>query len=247
MKRSDDELLKAVRDALVPPEVSPGNSELARFYQALAAGRSSSAGRRSVAWRSARVPPVLIGVGTLLVGVLGAFGGGVAANSLPGPLRSAAYDIGLPVSSPALVAVQSTETELRSDLHARARAAVVADVGLLQHRLAALDPGDSTQAEPGAESLLAEADAFLATTGPPSEKPPGSGTTEQPEPNGTGGSDSGAAQPESSTTQPPESETSAPAASSDGAAPSETPSTTVSSDGATSDSGDSASSSGSGG
>ncbi|HVC71522.1 MAG TPA: hypothetical protein VNC61_14805 [Acidimicrobiales bacterium] len=243
MTRSDDELLDALRDALVPPDLSPGPMETARFRQALEAGRADPRPRRAIAWRALRFPPGLVAAGAVFVAALGAIGGGVAADTLPGPLRTAAYDMGLPVSSPALVTAQGAETALRHALQAGDRMEVVVEAAALRQRLSALDPADRLKVDPEGITLLAKADAFLAANPPPGQAPiessptgpPEASTTEPPEA-------STSVPPEASTTEPPEASTTVPAEGAESPPP---PSTTTGGDGRKSSSGGDGTSSGS--
>jgi len=204
VSRSDEELLDALRHALGPGELVPSDEEMARFHQALEEGRRTAAARPMRHRRPQTVPRwALAGAAAALVAALGAFGGGVAADTLPGPLRSAAFDLGLPVSSPALVAARGAESDLRTALSARDRGAVVADSAVLRRRLSELDTADRTRAEPEAEALLGAADDFLAANPPPGQAPqPGPGSTEPPESTTTTTSEP-AEQPAPTTTSEP--------------------------------------------
>lgn len=205
MTRSDDQLLGQLRQALVDPDLAPGPGELARLHQALAASRSAPhrlvadegsrprfAGRRS---------PRLVVAGAMVVAALGAFAGGVAANSLPGPLRSAAYDMGLPVSSPALVAAEAAEMQLRAALVDRSRGDVLEASAVLRQRLGALAGSDRRKAYPAGAKLLAEAVSFLAAESPGSQPPSTESPTIPPETTTPEGSQGGGSS-EPSTTEP---------------------------------------------
>ena len=203
MTVSDDELLAALRDALVTGDAAtPSPAEMARFHEAAARGGAGArvgagvgagagpwvgvgvgvgAGARARAlsrvrlgwdaWRvlPPRLSPALVGAAAAL-GVLGLFGGAVAANTLPGPLRSVAYDAGLPVSSPALVAAEEAESALQGALQgahqgalpSKDRSAIVSDVAVLRRRLSVLDASDRATADPRAQRLLSEAGVLLA-------------------------------------------------------------------------------------
>ncbi len=171
MTVSDQELLGALRDALVTDDASaPSPAEMARFHEAVARGRagtgSGAIARARLAWDAwralpPRLSPALVGAAAA-VAVLGVFGGAVAANTLPGPLRSAAYDVGLPVSSPALVAAEGAETALQGALSSKDRSAIASDVSVLRARLSVLDASDRATAGPEAQRLLSEADVLLA-------------------------------------------------------------------------------------
>lgn len=219
MSPSDEELLDALRQALVPGTLVPGEEEMALFHRALTDGPLVPSPEPA----RPRITPrwVLTGAAAAAVAALGAFGGGVAADTLPGPLRTAAFDLGLPVSSPALAGARGVESELQAALSARDRSAVAADSTVLRQRLTELDTADRAQAEPEADALLVAADNFLAANPAPAEgSQPGPGSTEPSEPTTTepteqpgrtttseptdnpGGSDSGSPSGSSETTSP---------------------------------------------
>lgn len=171
MRPVDDEALMGVlRDALVPADLTPSAEEMDRFSRALETGRGRgryvAIGTRHVNWRAHTAPRILVAAGLALLAGLGALSGGVATDSLPGPLRSAAFDLGLPVSSPSLVAAEAASARLAGALAARDRAAVLASVPVLEQRLAVLGAADRAHVEPGATTLLSQATEFLATTAP---------------------------------------------------------------------------------
>ena len=176
MTVTDDELLAQLRDALVTGDAaSPSAAEMARFHEAAgrwgsgarsgAGARAGAASRLRLAWDAwralpPRLSPALVGAAAA-VGVLGLFGGAVAANTLPGPLRSVAYDAGLPVSSPALVAAEEAESTLQQALPSQDRSVIAPDAAALRQRLSVLDPSDRATADPRAQHLLSEADVLL--------------------------------------------------------------------------------------
>ena len=176
MTVTDDELLAQLRDALVTGDAAaPSAAEMTRFHDAAgrwgsgarigAGARGGATSRLRLAWDAwralpPRLSPALVGAAAAL-GVLGLFGGAVAANTLPGPLRSVAYDAGLPVSSPALVAAEQAESTLQQALPSQDRSAIASDAAVLRQRLSVLDPSDRATADPKAERLLSEAEALL--------------------------------------------------------------------------------------
>ncbi len=116
---------------------------------------------RAPQWRMAYVSrPLVIGLVSLLAG-LGVISGAVAADALPGPTRTVAYDLGLPVSSPSLVAAQAAESQLRSAIVRRDRRAVVNGVVKLSRSLGALDAADLRRIDPSAQATLRSARSFL--------------------------------------------------------------------------------------
>ena len=119
----------------------------------------------------------MIGRRRLLGGVLHAHGAVHGQLRQPAP-RSVAYDAGLPVSSPALVAAEEAESTLAEALPSQDRSVIASDATVLRQRLSALDPSDRATADPRAERLLSEADALLehgtaTSTSSTSSTPPG--------------------------------------------------------------------------
>ena len=208
MTVTDDELLAQLRDALVTRDAAaPSPAEMARFHEAAgrwgpgarigAGARGGATSRLRLAWDAwralpPRLSPALVGAAAAL-GVLGLFGGAVAANTLPGPLRSVAYDAGLPVSSPALVAAEQAESTLQQALPSQDRSAIASDAAVLRQRLSVLDPSDRATADPKAERLLSEAEALLehgtatSTTRSTASSAPTSGGSGGSTGSGTGG------------------------------------------------------------
>jgi len=203
----DDTLLVALGAALEPEHVEPGPDALAALDQALADRRGAAAdrglalvvpitappGRRSSTWAGLHRlrHPVAAAV---MVGVLATSGvaaAGVATDRLPGPTRTVAYDLGLPVTSPALEATRGTMDELRLALAGHDVVQVNASALLLRSELIGLSTSDRAQVEPAAAALLAQADAFLrmaAAFGVPtgSTGDAGAGPTGQPTAPATG-------------------------------------------------------------
>ena len=208
MTVTDDELLAQLRDALVTGDAAaPSPAEMARFHEAAgrwgsgarsgAGGRAGAASRLRLAWDAwralpPRLSPALVGAAAAL-GVLGLFGGAVAANTLPGPLRSVAYDAGLPVSSPALVAAEEAESTLQQALPSQDRSVIAPDAAALRQRLSVLDPSDRATADPRAQHLLSEADVLL-------EDVTSTSTGTSSDSSGTSSTPSGTADGSSSTT-----------------------------------------------
>ncbi|MHB1487429.1 MAG: hypothetical protein ACYCZM_07740, partial [Acidimicrobiales bacterium] len=168
---SDDEVLERLHEALVPRGLGPGPDELARLHQLLGANTRPSRRESALPWRS-HLSRRLVVAGAAACGFLGLVGGGIAFDTLPGPLRTVAYDLGLPVSSPALIAAQGAEMTLRQALGARDRTEVASDAALLRQRLGALDSADRLRADPEGIALLAQADAVLAVIPLPAQPDP---------------------------------------------------------------------------
>jgi hypothetical protein len=180
MKEPDDNLLMAaLAEAFAPEPAPPNPDDLARLHQALAI-RSNGHGAYSD--ESARIPSirrvafrgwavqvrrlrhpvaVLAVVGVLATG--GVATAAVATNTLPGPTRTVAFDLGLPVSSPDLVATQACLTALQTALVSRDAAEVSTEANSLRRDLAALSPAELKEVELEANQLLVQSSDFLAS------------------------------------------------------------------------------------
>jgi len=158
--RSDEELLAQLRETFPPSSVTPDEMARQRLLDALALdnvvsvdayeSRSSRLRRRFGSHASALT---LSAVGVLALG--GVAAAAVATNTLPGPTRAIAYDLGLPVTSPALVQARSQLHQLvtanSSNLPSSAR-----ELGRqLIDELKKLDHTDLAQISTAARSALA--------------------------------------------------------------------------------------------
>jgi hypothetical protein len=202
----DDTLLVALGAALEPEHVEPGPHALAALDQAVAdrAGATTDHGlaivapiapaaRRSPTWTGVHRlrHPVAAAVAVAVLATGGVAAAGVATDRLPGPTRTVAYALGLPVTSPALEGTRGTMEQLRQALAGHNVAQVNASAVLLRTQLAGLSPSDRARVEPAAAELLAQADTFLrvaAAFGFPVGTPGGSGpgTTGLPSTAGAG-------------------------------------------------------------
>jgi hypothetical protein len=131
---TDLELLSSLRVALAPPPIRPDDATMARLHEALAKldvedepidfvaaarrnvrhANTTRRARRTVGRSSIVAISAL--AAALSVGVAAA---AVATNTLPGPTRAVAYDLGLPVTSPSLFSAQRSATELRQAILAK--------------------------------------------------------------------------------------------------------------------------------
>ncbi|HEX7443729.1 MAG TPA: hypothetical protein VF320_07580, partial [Acidimicrobiales bacterium] len=207
----DDTLLDVLGEILAPEPVEPGPEALAALHRALAT-RSDAPGyavdrddlaavlpfappavpatRRSATWAGLHRlrHPVAAAVAVGVLATSGVAAAGVATDHLPGPTRSVAFALGLPVTSPSLEAARGTMGQLRVALAARDVAQVRASATLLRSQVDGLAPADRAQIEASAGVLLTQAYAFLiADSGsgstPGSSQTPSGGT-------GQGSSDS---------------------------------------------------------
>jgi hypothetical protein len=178
--RDDAELLQALATALKPVPARPTVAELAVLHDALAArsGESELSSRAETSspafWRNPSVRAQGVHrlrrpAGVLLVaGVLATSGvaAAVGTNTLPGPARVVAFDLGLPVSSPALVTAQGAVATLRVAVVGSDVAAVRFAADSLRRDMAALTPSDHQKVEPEADQLLFHADERLEASAP---------------------------------------------------------------------------------
>src|SRR5579863_5902567 len=176
---NDVELLSRLSDALAAPPVRPDGATLARLHATLAELEEEvapvdirsvprhgpvrqRAQRRGLRARSTVVLASAVAV-ALSAGVAAA---AVATNTLPGPTRAFAYDLGLPVTSPPLHQAQQTESQLRGAIasHQDARARRLGQV--LIGEMKNLSFSDLSQIRASADTLLVEIGVGLSTTTP---------------------------------------------------------------------------------
>ncbi|MHB1968753.1 MAG: hypothetical protein ACYCPK_00755 [Acidimicrobiales bacterium] len=129
----DRRLLDALGDALAPRDVVPDPFVRARLLSALE-GPAPLAVARARSWRR-RVAHhggawAVAAAGVFVVSAVAA--AAVVTDTLPGPTRAIAYDLGLPVTSPALHQTESDLSNLRHALAAHDRR----DVRSLAQRVA---------------------------------------------------------------------------------------------------------------
>lgn len=159
---SHDELLDRLGACLLADPAVPEASERAALHRALedssaASVRALPTGRQ---WRRFRRPVAATIAATIVLS--GSAAAAVETNTLPGPLRSLAVTLGLPVTPTALAQAQSALSDLARALAARDPVAVHADLSSLQAALPQLSPSDRAQLGPGVEDLIAQAEIFLA-------------------------------------------------------------------------------------
>ena len=158
----DDLLLDRLADSLAPEPATPSPSELAHLHDALAARRSplvplTMRGGGRPSRRHAHPGRLAFVAGAAAVIGLGT--AGVRTDVLPGPLRTAAFAIGLPVSSPALVATRGDLSDLGVVLGSGRPPSIRSAAAKVRVDLRALDPEERRRVEQTASTLLAEADA----------------------------------------------------------------------------------------
>jgi hypothetical protein len=159
--RDDDEILTLLKEAFPPQHLKPDHEAREHLRNALAndivvplsPSRSRDARRRR-RFGSHASALVLCTVGVLTLG--GAAAAAVATNTLPGPTRAWAYDLDLPVTSPALYQAHQQLHELDSAI-AHHRASVARQLGRgLVHDLTLLNHTDLSQIRAQAQKALTQ-------------------------------------------------------------------------------------------
>ncbi|MDE3064371.1 MAG: hypothetical protein KGJ36_01720 [Acidobacteriota bacterium] len=175
---TDDELLDALRTALAVPPVAPDERAMAGLDAALAAtstGRGprgadlgTIASLRKMAGRRVSTLSVIL-VMSLVTG--GAAAAAVATDTLPGPTRAIAWDLGLPVTSPGLYQARQAASGLQRALHSGDHRHATALGRTLERDLQGLDPADLSQVQGTADQLLQQTGVT-----PPTAPSSGTGT-----------------------------------------------------------------------
>ena len=180
----DTMLLAALGEVLAPEPAAPGAEAMAALHRALddraAAAVAVATARDGLAPVIPLTPtsrwaqrggalhrlrhPVAAAVAVAVLATSGAAAAAVATDHLPGPTRAVAFDLGLPVSSPALTTARGTLAQLDAGVAAGDPARIRATADLLRTELAALSPSDRATIQASAAVALARSDAFLATS-----------------------------------------------------------------------------------
>jgi hypothetical protein len=168
---TDVELLSRLTVALAPPPVRPDESALAQLHATLEelsiefepASIATPAERRSIRQRRNVGPRRTVRRSSLVAAsaiacalAAGVAAAAVATNTLPGPTRAFAYDIGLPVTSPSLFAAQRSAAQLKQSIASNnlPREKVLGQQ--LIGELKTLDVSDLSQIRAVADTLLAD-------------------------------------------------------------------------------------------
>ena len=202
----DGALMAALSDALAPEPAIPGPEAIAALHRALEAlGPAEEGGGpavvvpitgpqgRSTTWAGIHRlrHPVTAAVALGILATSGVAAAGVATDHLPGPTRSVAYALGLPVTSPALASAEGTINLLRGALAANDVTRIQALTTLLRSQLAGLSAADRASIQAAAADVLRQTDsAGQGSTGGTSQggnSSTASGAT-SPGPSSSGGS-----------------------------------------------------------
>jgi hypothetical protein len=158
---TDDELLEQLGAAFAcdplegtPPSLHALNRALVARVQRLDSSPPRRSPRTNPSRRRWAIPALSAAA------VLGGSGVALAASGtpLPEPVRRVAYASGLPVDSPDLAAARDARRELRRELSAGDRAAIVRAAAQLRARLHALNPDEHGGIENQTADLLRKAD-----------------------------------------------------------------------------------------
>jgi len=167
--RNDEELLALLNDALSAAPIAPDETVRRRLLDALAhdnvvpfVNPPSRRGRLRRRLAGHATALTLATVGVVTVG--GVAAAAVAADTLPGPTRAIAYDLGLPVTSPALYQArqQLNRLERATAQHHSTTAheigqRLIRDLGRLNH-------ADLSQIRTGAQHALSRVDLLSQAT-----------------------------------------------------------------------------------
>jgi hypothetical protein len=180
---TDVELLSRLEVVLAPPRVSPDEKTMAQLHATLGelalekepvniqsavrprAQNVARARRRRFRTRSS----VLVAGAVSLALTAGVAAAAVVTNTLPGPTRAIAYDLGLPVTSPSLFRAQQIAKQLQQSIDAQDRAQEKRLAQSLLGALKTLNASDFSQIRSTADKLLTEVGLGLPV-------PPNSGT-----------------------------------------------------------------------
>ena len=158
----DDQLLAALGATLAPAQLDPPAASMARLRHDFR-GAAPIPGR--VSWGGRLHRPVAVGaavLGTVVVGAGTAFAAGVP---MPTAVRTIAYDVGLPVTAPAIQSVKDATGAVQSDVvpgSTATPAATERDVHNLQSALGHLDQSQQAQVGPASQKAIDKACQHLA-------------------------------------------------------------------------------------
>lgn len=166
--RSDDELLALLKDAFPDQSVPPDdrarkylNDVLARDIDEPVVGPAVYRARRRRRIGTRATAVMISAISVVTIG--GVAAAAVATNTLPGITRELAYDLGLPVTSPALYQARQQLSRLDSaNSHHRTNVARRLGHGLL-HDLAKLNRNDLDQIRDSAQRALTQSGLIQQT------------------------------------------------------------------------------------
>jgi hypothetical protein len=176
---TDFDLLSRLQVALAPPPIRPDEKSIARLHATLAELELETAPVRSISTVHHRTTPgrsaqvhrrrftvhssIFVAGAISFALTAGVAAAAVATDTLPGPTRAFAYDLGLPVTSPALFRAQQVASQLQQSITARDHAQDKRLGRQLISAVKTLDPSDLSQIRSTAEKLLTEVGLGLPT------------------------------------------------------------------------------------
>ena len=165
MTRLDDaDLLETLAAALAPPPASP-SSPTAHLRQMLIDAEPVApiiqmrTPRRNLASRVRH--PVAAAAVVVILATSSAAAAAVGTDTLPGPLRTVAVSLGLPVPSPALMTARGAMATLAAALGFGDAGAIAGDLTALKAALSELDPADLASVREAADHLVDRAELAL--------------------------------------------------------------------------------------
>ena len=161
---TDVELLDLLADALDPAPIRPTPAEHEQLRQALATAPTPEAERQRAPRKVTslrRLPHPVAAVVMVATLTTGGAAAAVETNTLPGPLRSIAFAVGLPVTSPTDQEVDNDLAALRAALNLGDAIAIRTDAAALSRDLDGLSPDDRVTVDGEANLLLSQADVWL--------------------------------------------------------------------------------------
>ena len=248
---TDDEQIELLQSGFQLEACEPPVPSVAALRETVE--RAVVRARRRRSWKLRSLASVSVG-SVVLSGSSAAFA--LSGAVIPRPLREAMHAVGLPVDSVTLANARSAESQLAAALRKRDTSEAAKGAQLLALRLSRLNPDERAQVDPGAATLLQQADELdpgldvgdtgvsgvtgapavsvpNSQTGPDHENPPPGSTS----PSVTGGSNDTSPPPEPTSTEAPATPSTADKTGPSPDATSETTPTTTATSGATSDAG----------
>ena len=202
---SDDAILGLLETSLTQRQHEPDHAALVHLRSALAAHEDTATltvlRHRPFSPRRLAHKPLAAALATVIV-VSGGAAAAVGTGSLPPMLNRVAYNLGLPVTDPALVNARDAIATLSDAIDARDPAAVIAGLGALRAALPALNVAELAELDPAISAVTARAEQFLASlhhTDDPHDGKRGTrdqdGTSSVPTQTRSSGSDDGSSSP----------------------------------------------------
>ncbi len=156
---SDQDLLILLSGTLCPPPEAPSAADREALRTRVIAARTARRALPVITWW--RNHPTVLRFAAATAAVTAAVGAYLATNPLPQPVRSAAYSMGLPVDSPALVSARHSVTNLERAVATRDPQKIITAQHDLEHHLSELNHHDLAAVSPHADHAISEAQQCL--------------------------------------------------------------------------------------